>query len=213
MSARELAAEGASDRSVFSLIAANVLAIAIAVWLEMSLRELMLTYWTQSAIIGVSFLVRILSLEAFAIRGWTYLILKESERQFGRVRAALVFLLPYAFFHSIFFIALVSESAPLGRPVVLGAGFWFCVLAFACHHAYSLWHNITRDRLGKPNLGTFMFLPYARILPMHLTLVLSGVFVSGTATLVLFTVLKTISDVVMHTVEHHVLRKGRTLLA
>lgn len=42
---RELAAEGASDRSVYALIAANLFAAAIAVAFGMTLLDLMLVYW------------------------------------------------------------------------------------------------------------------------------------------------------------------------
>ena len=50
-----------------------------------------------------------------------------------------------------------------------------------------------------------MFYPYARIIPMHLTIVFGFNF--GGA-LILFLVLKTFADVIMHIVEHNVLRKG-----
>jgi hypothetical protein len=50
-----------------------------------------------------------------------------------------------------------------------------------------------------------MFYPYARIIPMHLTISFGSL--SGDA-LPLFLVLKTFADATMHIVEHNVLRKG-----
>jgi|CXWL01.1.fsa_nt_gi hypothetical protein len=57
-----------------------------------------------------------------------------------------------------------------------------------------------------------MFLPYARILPMHLTILAGGAMTAaGTAAFLLFGGLKLFADALMHTVEHHVLGKGRML--
>lgn len=50
-----------------------------------------------------------------------------------------------------------------------------------------------------------MFYPYARIIPMHLTIIFGPAF---NLSLPLFLLLKTIADVIMHSVEYNVLRKG-----
>ena len=82
------------------------------------------------------------------------------------------------------------------------------VLAFAVNHYFSHVQNRELDRRGKPNIGTMLFLPYARILPMHLLIVM-GATVGGDsrATLAFFIVLKTLADAVMHVVEHRALRR------
>jgi hypothetical protein len=46
-----------------------------------------------------------------------------------------------------------------------------------------------------------MFTPYVRIVPMHLTILLGATLGSGKG-LLLFGVLKTLADVVMHVIEH-----------
>ena len=53
-----------------------------------------------------------------------------------------------------------------------------------------------------------MFFPYARIIPMHITIIAGGfleksvgVTFQANATLVLFMLLKTLADIIMHTVE------------
>jgi hypothetical protein len=52
-----------------------------------------------------------------------------------------------------------------------------------------------------------MFYPYARVIPMHLTLTL-GFFISSP--LLFFLLLKTLADAIMHVVEHRVLlRRGQ----
>ena len=58
-----------------------------------------------------------------------------------------------------------------------------------------------------PNLGTLMFMPYARVIPMHLTIIFGTQI--GDGAVWLFVLLKTGADVVMHKVEHHVLQRAR----
>lgn len=54
-----------------------------------------------------------------------------------------------------------------------------------------------------------MFLPYARILPMHLTIILGGALGGeGAAVVLIFGALKTAADVLMHHVEHRILQSG-----
>lgn len=54
-------------------------------------------------------------------------------------------------------------------------------------------------------LGTLMFYPYLRIIPMHLTIIFGSMM--GEGKVVLFMILKTVSDAAMHMVEHALFRK------
>ena len=47
-----------------------------------------------------------------------------------------------------------------------------------------------------------MFFPYARIVPMHITIVIGGAFLANQAALFMFLALKTIADIAMHVSEH-----------
>ena len=96
---------------------------------------------------------------------------------------------------------LTSEKDPLpGTPVV---GIGVCVLTFLVNHAFSYAQNKERDAKRVPNIGTIMFFPYARIIPMHLTIIFGSHFAkASTGDLVLFLGLKTVADVIMHMVEH-----------
>jgi hypothetical protein len=66
---------------------------------------------------------------------------------------------------------------------------------------------VQADLRNNPNIGTLMFLPYARIIPMHLTIVLA--LPLGGGALWFFVLLKTAADVIMHKVEHRLLQKPR----
>jgi ribosomal protein S27AE len=205
---RQLAGKAVSDHSVYVLIAANLVASAIAIAFHMTLRDLMLVYWAQSVIIGISFFIRILSLQNFSTEGMKINHQPVAEEPASKWKVALFFLFHYGFFHFVYFMFIVVDPASAGSAPMFSstAGLWLCAGVFALNHAFSLRHNIEEDRLGKPNLGTLMMLPYARIIPMHLTILLGGTFFGGTRPLLaMFIVLKTIADVIMHTVEHHVL--------
>ncbi len=55
---------------------------------------------------------------------------------------------------------------------------------------------------ARPNIGTVMLFPYARILPLHLT-ILAGFFVAGSLIgVAFFLVVKAVADLMMHAVEH-----------
>lgn len=77
-------------------------------------------------------------------------------------------------------------------------------LIFFINHLFSYFYNKPQDA-GKQNIGSLMLYPYARIIPMHLTIILGPLF--GGA-LPLFLILKTFADAIMHIVEHNVLKKG-----
>ncbi len=205
---RELAGEAVHDASVLSLVAANVFAAGIAWWARMDLRELMLVYWMQSVIIGLSFFLRMLSLQDFSTAGSKQNGRPIPETAAAKRKVAGFFALHYGFFHFIYLMFLLFDGKPAGGTPDTRWALMLCALAFLANHAYSLFHNIAADRRGRPNIGTMMFLPYARIVPMHLTIVFGGLMFGGAAFWWLFAGLKTAADVVMHVVEHHALRKA-----
>ena len=64
---------------------------------------------------------------------------------------------------------------------------------------------MNRNRAGRsiPNIGSMMFFPYIRIIPMHVFIVLGAFFAGPSGGLVFFLVLKTLADEAMHAIEHH----------
>jgi len=196
-------APGKPDSSVLALLAANAAALGIAWALRMSVRDLMLVYWIQSVIIGAMHAVRILKLERFDVANFRINGQPVEETPATRRRVATFFAMHYGVFHVVYFVFIVAAGA--GRLGSI-AGYLVCALIFVVNHGFSLRHNLARDARGRPNIGTLMFLPYARIVPMHATILLGGAFI-GTAAFFVFGLLKTLADVAMHVVEHHVLGK------
>lgn len=118
-----------------------------------------------------------------------------------RRKIAFTFAVHYGIFHGVYFVFLHTGRGDLSREdllIVLG-----CVTIFFLNHGYSFRHNLESDLRRKPNMGSVMLFPYARILPMHLTIIFGGFLGDwSVAMLLLFFVLKTLADLIMHLVEH-----------
>lgn len=177
-----------ADPALIMLLAANLGTIGATFWFDFDLKELMLIYWLQSVTIGVSFFIRMLFNER-----------REPDRLFN----ALFFLVHYGFFHLLYLVFIKPAALP-GLLSVVG----LCALGFVASHAYSLWHNLRRDRVAGVGAGTLFWVPYARIVPMHVTIILGPQLAGGEYALAIFLGLKTFADLVMHVVEHRVLHRA-----
>jgi hypothetical protein len=205
---REMADEASHDSSLVVLVIANVVVLAIAYFTHMSLRSLLFVYWMQSVVIGVTHVIRVLSLQRFSTEGFRPEA--PGEMNFATQHAmAAFFVMHYGGFHLAYFSFLVRDREAAGQPLLAGAGgsYALCALIFTINHAFSLARNVKSDAAGTPSLATLMVLPYARIVPMHV-MVLGGAFLmAGTSTFALFAfgLLKTIADVLTHALDHHMM--------
>ncbi|MFA6170780.1 MAG: DUF6498-containing protein [Candidatus Margulisiibacteriota bacterium] len=190
-----------TDPSAWSLFFANLLTIALAVKFNWSLIELMWIYWSQSVIIGAINVIKMRRLEKATGRSSWFFMGDTSS----------FFLMHYGFFHLIYLLFLsiftLAGETPLsnGAPVQWGWVF-ITILVFLANHIFSYLYNQERDQ-SKANLDRLFMFPYARIIPMHLTLILGAamdVILPGVAhaPILLFLSLKTIADLVMHKIEH-----------
>lgn len=224
---------GIPDHSFLALIAANLLAIAAAVGFQMPLRALMFVYWFQSVVIGISFVLRMILARDYSLDP-TVEAVPEAMKLFhatgGKYFKIIFFFVHYGFFHLIYLIFITMDSKMQRVPLGLGWQEVLVCAVFAANHAYSLACNIRADRAGRPRLDVLFWLPYARIVPMHVTIIfaphltaafavtverlretdpqllLGGRITGAAAALVLLLGLKTLADVVMHVVEHRALR-------
>jgi hypothetical protein len=187
-----------SDFSGWTLILSNLLAIYFAVRENWSLPTTMLIYWCQSSIIGLFNFVRILSLKQFSTKG---LLINEravQATQKTKISVAFFFLIHYGGFHAGYLVFLLVQASPqpADKKIIL-----LTAATFLANHFFSFLYNFKRDT-KKQNLGRMLFFPYARIIPMHLTLVFGGLLAHSTKALVFFLVLKTLTDWMMHLTEH-----------
>lgn len=212
------------DRASLPIFLSNALALAVAAWEQWPLVMLLWPYWCQSVIIGWFARKRILALGRYSTAGFTVNGRNVAATPDTQRRVAWFFALHYGLFHLIYalflcvftVITLAAQFAPEAVPELpfggrlqwhdpllvagLAVSFWFS-------HRKSHREHVAADLARTPNLGTLMFMPYLRVLPMHMTILL-GMALGHTASLLLFGVLKTAADVGMHLLEHRWLQRG-----
>lgn len=220
------------DRALLAILASNALTAVVALVSGWGLLQLLWPFWVQSAVIGWFSMQRILKLQDFCTEGFRINKRPVEPTPATRTQTAIFFALHYGFFHFIYFvflagftagaaagggsIAVTNSSTGEVMQVAMGqvrALDWllFAALGFVFWrtHAASHREHVAADLAGRPNIGTLMFMPYLRILPMHLTLIL-GMVLSGGGAVLLFLGLKTAADAGMHLLEHALLRRGRS---
>lgn len=206
----ELKRDFLHDRSLWLLVFSNAVTIILALWQNWSLAPIMMIYWMQSVIIGIFNFIRILQLKDFSTEGFKLHGRSVSATTFIKIYTAFFFLFHYGLFHLIYLAFLMGLMATqsngqgtIGWPYIyLTAGLFFI------NHLYSYIYNKPKDS-GKQNIGSVMMSPYARIIPMHFTIFLSSIY--GGA-IIIFLLLKTIVDALMHAVEHKMIRAEKTIL-
>lgn len=193
-----------ADGSILLLAVSNIVTLAVALLSGWRLVDLMLVYWVQSVIIGISYFFRILNLDNFSTENFQINNRDVDPTVATKRFTAWFFAVHYGFFHMGYLIFIVVESKE--GPLV-DTGLLICSAVFAVNHYFSYRYNRDLDRQGTPNIGTLMFTPYIRIVPMHLTIVFGGAHVLSTLGFLFFGGLKTIADIVMHCVEHARLKR------
>jgi len=190
-----------TDRSVVPLLLSNLLTMVWALIEEWHALDVMLVYWVQSVVIGYFNYHRILDLKEFSTANFTINNKQPDSTPATQKRVALFFALHYGGFHAVYLAFILGGS--IGTITLSSFGVIVCIVAFVFNHHYSYQYNKERDSQRVPNIGTIMFFPYARILPMHLTIALASSIGGNTGSrLMVFLVIKTVADIIMHMVEH-----------
>lgn len=194
------------DLSLLGILFGNIVSIVMAVAYDWPLAQIMWVYWGQSVVIGVMNVIRMLSLKEFSTEGMTMNDQPVPETPAGKRNVAAFFALHYGIFHAVYAGFLWGEMPLAELSMFTVMAMVACVSAFVGSHSFSLMHNMKSDfKQKKPNLGTLMFYPYLRIIPMHLTIVFGGML--SAIGLPIFMGLKTLADLGMHMVEHHLFQK------
>jgi hypothetical protein len=209
------------DTTVLSLVAVNVLTIVLALAEGWSLGTVIFIYWFQSLIIGFFTVLKLLSVDGDTLMSWTPATASSGDAakqlagfaRYGRFFLAGFFALHYGLFHFGYYTFLIDfgfagKLSPWTNPDVLIA----CALFFA-NHLYSFLYYRRRDNRpqSEDSLKELFLTPYARIIPMHVTIMAAGFasivfmvagFDATPLLLVLFLGLKTYVDVRMHLGKH-----------
>ncbi len=188
---------GLFSPSALSLLAVNLGVIVFAVRDEWSLATILASYLVQSVIIGLFQAKKILDLKVFSTEGFKMGGHAVEPTRATQWKVVLFFLVHYGIFHAAYAGFILSEGTPYWPDVMLSG------TAFFANHLFSYFMN--RNRTGKqiPNIGSMMFFPYIRIIPMHVFIVFGFIFAGTHFALVSFLILKTLADEAMHAVEHY----------
>lgn len=187
--------------SARQLIVPNVFTLVVVITLHQGLGALLWPYWIQSVIIGWYARKRMLELNHFTTDGFTSNNRQVPATEEGKRSTAGFFVFHYGFFHAgyFLFIARLEPISSLRDTLLLVA----CGISFvlAQRKTYAAQH--AADLAGEPNLGTLMFQPYLRIVPMHLTIVLAPKD-GGMVAMVFFVALKTAADVLFDHIDRRI---------
>lgn len=198
----------AADSAWRGIFWANLATVAAGLIQGWGMIQLLWPFWAQSVIIGL-----------FALR--RMIASPEADWRFP-----VFFVAHYGGFHAMYLLFLVmlagsADSAGMvpvtnantGELMQLHAGRQTALdivielalaVGFLFAHGRSQRAYLERDLESRPTPGMLMTLPYLRIVPMHLTLLL-GVILGGAGTILLFGLLKTGADLAMHRLEHRLL--------
>jgi len=193
---------------VLAVVATNVVAIGIAGWQHWPLVTLLWPYWMQSVIIGWYSRKRILALHDFSLANTDGF--DRGSPEATKRHTARFFTLHYGIFHLVYalFLWTFTTGGMRGVPsyhVTPPDLAFMAVLtvSFVITHRASYQRIMTADQQGRPNIGGVMFLPYLRIVPMHLAIII-GLSAGYHGGMLLFATLKTIADALMHWIEYRI---------
>lgn len=208
--------------STLALIFSNALVIFFAIVDGISANEVLWIYWSQSVIIGIFNFIRMITLKNFSTEGFKQGNKQPPPTRSVAISSAIFFLFHYGFFHMIYAFFLggfsqMSNSTSNSGSItflLISAGIFFISYLIEFINSYKEQSDVL------PNIGYIMFAPYARIIPMHFTIILGGFigamgsFFSANTNItiiILFTGIKTIVDLITHAIDFSKLVKDRTV--
>ena len=178
----------------------NILVIALVVLLGYNFAVLIWIYWLESVVIGIFAFLKLL------MGG-----IRQAKRLPMGIFLAVFFAVHYGMFHFAYLIFLTilpwfSVSSSEIPWILLTGGI------LLTSHAFSFYENILKKRKEIPagvKAAKLQFSePYSRILPIHMTIILSGFTIGffgierNLGLLLLFMGLKTVSDLYFHRLKH-----------
>lgn len=209
----------ASLVAIVLLVVVNCIPLAGVLWLGWDLSTIVALYWVENGVVGVYAMAKIATAEAVdpdppavTINGR-----RLSDAQMRQPSSARAVLLPFFalhyggfwFVHGVFVLfalpAMWSEMGAPGGGPSLAAILWavpFLLLSHGASFLYNWWWG--GERLTS-SPSREMTAPYARVVVLHLTIVLGAFVVAALGApiwaLVLMVALKTIADLAAHLAE------------
>jgi len=175
------------DPSLWILLAGNLWCIWYFGSNPEGISNVIWIYWLQSVIIGLVNFLDLLTLKDFNSDNFKLNKQPVTSKNSGCV--AWFFLFHYGFFHLgyMIFIAIDYHQNINGKLILL------VVAGFIIEAIISFKQRKEAERGASLSIGTIFFLPYLRIVPMHLTIIIPKFL--NIQTSIFFLVLKTLADI------------------
>jgi hypothetical protein len=180
-----------SDPSFLALLGVNVYSMYYYFNHPEIFTTLIWLYWAQSVMLG---LFNFLDLLTIGNKGVNPLTNSSGEKvNWGTAGLAFFFFFHYGFFHLVYFIFLFSlkKSGPFNYEF-----FKIFLLLFLGSQIINFVQHKIQNRKIPPDIGKKFFLPYLRILPMHLCILIPAFL--GWGNLQIFVILKVVADLLAY---------------
>lgn len=182
------------DPATWSLILMNVFIIMYYYEYPGGFKTYLWIFWLQSVVLGLFNFMHLLTLGKSATGNMSFNNKQVKQGSMGCV--SFFFLFHYEFFHLVYAIFLVSSFNAMGKLDF--SLFKYAALAIFANQIIWFVQAKFRQKEHPISIDKVFFLPYLRIIPMHLVILIPAfIHVSSIA---LFLVLKTIMDVAMQVV-------------
>jgi hypothetical protein len=187
----------AGRTSLWLLLGANMVPLLGVLLLDWSVGDIMLLFWLESAIVGFFNILKM-----FRIAG--PMVIFYSLFSIGHFGAFMAVHLMFIF---SLFIDSSGQSVSLAEMAEIFRNLWPAIVALVISHGFSFIENfLGQQEYRTRNIGEQMSQPYARIITMHMTLIIGGFLLlalnSPALALCLLIALKTAADGKAHVKAH-----------
>ena len=180
--------------SILFLIAANLVPLYGVFQWGWKVGDILILYWIENVIIGVLNIPKMWACEGHIGR-------KIFNVPFFAFHYGM-----FCFGHGIMIADIFGNGADLLSWVLTGFVYWTAV-SFLVSHSFSMIVNFfgLREYAGR-DVQAQMFLPYGRIVALHIVVLIGGLMVQALGSpvyaLLLLIVIKTMMDIAAHRIEH-----------
>jgi len=196
--------------SVIVLILTNLVSVFGVIFMDWDAFLVVFLFWTENVIIGFFNILKMAVAPPDATGKWgpKYKIIPFFCVHYGMFTLVHGFIV-FAIFGSVFENDDLFAGISATYHSLINPAFGWAVLALAVSHTISFFVNyIGKGEFKKTSLGQLMVQPYARVIILHITVLIGGFLVmllgSPVVGLILLIALKTYVDILSHVRQHHI---------